>query len=206
MKKLFIILLVFALSGCSNQGDEVDQTSSATGVWDPSEAGLSEADVQFGNLRKDGQGSSETITTVRPEVTRTIVDQFDSEHVEDRSLENLSYKINDKSFTTAFKNQARHVVTEIGYDYAIEIQRLETFMENEEFIEEFNDRDSELGRVEMSTYGQVLVKNVDGNSYASELITSFNTSSETYAIKFSSQYMSVPEILMLAEEFGLYLK
>lgn len=203
MKKIILAaLLLFVLVGC--ESDEVDEVSSATGVWDPTEAGLSEADVQFGNERKNiGNSDSTEIRSVRPEVTRFVMEQFSDENSEENELAGLNYRINEKSLSTSFMSKARHNFKNVGYDYIIEIEEVDK-ISNEEFVSNLASNNN-MSEVEIKEFGKVAVMNNSGNSYSAILETLYEGENSSYTIKISSDLMSIPEILMLTEVFISYL-
>lgn len=208
MKKIYTLLFIaLILSSCSNKN--IDTTSSATGVWDPEESGLTEADVQFGNLRQENslaENETTIIKNVRPEVSRFITNQFLDENSEMRELKGLKYRLNNKARSTIFRKNAKHVFAQVGYDYTIELELLDNYVENEEYIKNILNQESKFKEVDMNGIGKVLVKNNENNSYSAILKTNINKDDNTYSLNISSNLMSIPEILMLTEEFTKYIE
>ncbi len=204
--KIFIIALIAALLVACNSEEIIDVESSATGEYN--QKGVTEADKQFGKLKNNHKNSNEQtedIKTVRPDVTKFILEQFDDENSATKELNGLEYKINDKSITSVFKGEATHKFQNAAYPYSIEIKRLDEKVSNPDFVSSIKKDYSNLKVLNMKPYGDVLLENINNNPYSAELHVLWNKEN-SYYIVFKSETMSVPEILVLSEKFAEYLK
>lgn len=204
--KIFIIAIIAALLVACNSEESIDVESSATGEYN--QKGVTEADKQFGKLKNNNKNSNEQtedIKTVRPDVTKFILEQFDDENSATKELNGLEYKINDKSITSVFKGVATHKFQNAAYPYSIEIKRLDKKVSNPDFVSSIKKDYSNLKVLNMKPYGDVLLENINNNPYSAELHVLWNNEN-SYYIVFKSETMSVPEILVLSEKFAEYLK
>lgn len=204
--KIFIIALIAALLVACNSEESIDVESSATGEYN--QEGVTEADKQFGKLKNNNNKSSEQtedIKTVRPDVTKFILEQFDVENSSTKELNGLEYTINDKSITSIFKGEATHKSQNAAYPYSIEIKCFDKEISNSDFVNTIKKDYPNLKVLNMKPYGDVLLENINNNPYSAELHVLWNNEN-SYYIVFKSETMSVPEILVLSEKFAEYLK
>lgn len=204
--KIFIIALIAALLVACNSEESIDVESSATGEYNQEE--VTEADKQFGKLKNNNNKSSEQtedIKTVRPDVTKFILEQFDVENSYTKELNGLEYTINDKSITSIFKGEATHKFQNAAYPYSIEIKCFDKKISNSDFVNTIKKDYPNLKVLNMKPYGDVLLENINNNPYSAELHVLWNNEN-SYYIVFKSETMSVPEILVLSEKFAEYLK
>lgn len=217
-KIIIIAFLMILLVACSNE-DKVDTTSSATGEYNPE--GVTEADKQFGQLRSNANSENQTensenksensdnqeedIKTVRPEITQFILEQFNDENSQVKELNGLEYRVNNTVITSVFKGTATHKFQNVAYPYTIEIQHIDEDVTNANFVKTIKREYSYLKVLNTKTYGDVLLENINDNPYSAELHVLWNNG-KSYYIIFKSEVMSIPEMLVLSEQFAQYLK
>lgn len=199
-KAVLIFLITILLTSCSSKG-EIDSTSSATSEWNSDSNKLSEADKQFSKLRQASgkENQREEVRTVRKEVTKYLLDQFDDENLEDKRTKDLTYKINNKAMSTSFNNNAKYIIHNSEYDYEISILAQDK-IDIDSFIKKYKTDSSSLVSMK-GTFGQVLVSNINNNSYANKFLGLYNKGDSSYIVEITSDYMSIPEILVAAELF-----
>lgn len=209
MKRIYLLLivLIFLLSACDKKNnEEADLTSGPTSKYDKTEIGTTKADEQFAKLKKkNGNTENQVIKTVRPEVTRFVEEQFKDENIQEKSIDKLSFYINKKAISSSFEDDAKYLIRNVGFDYQINIKKLEKKYSIEEYIEEYRKKDDSLKIVEMKAYDKVLVTNINNDSYASKLSTIISNDGSTYQLTFSSEKMSIAEIIMLSEKFSEFI-
>lgn len=201
MKKIYLLMLIFIALGftaCSKETPEL--TSGATNKYDKLEAARTKADEQFSKL-KENDNNGKVIRTVRPDVAKFVEEEFSEKNTQNKKLDNFEYNINSKAMSTIFKNQAKHIFNTVKYKYEINIEKLEKYYKVEDFVKLLSKNDSKLKTVEMKKFDTVLVRNIDDNSYTSELHAIYSIENDSYYLKFSSKDMSIAEIIMLAEKF-----
>lgn len=212
MRKIKIVLLILSLLifvSCEEKED-IDTQSSATGVYEGSKTGeVTDADRQFGKLRKGKENKSnenkKIDKTVRPEIAKFVEEQF-NDSTKIYKISDLEYSINEKAITTMFKNDAKHILKNASYEYSIEVKQLKDKYNINEFVEKSKNDKPELKAVEMKFYDIVLVNNINNNDHSGELTTIINKNDKSYLIKISSEYLKISEVLMLAEKFSEYIK
>lgn len=199
-KAILLFLITILLTSCSSKG-EIDSTSSATSEWNSDSNKLSEADKQFSKLRQASgkENQREEVRTVRKEVTKYLLDQFDDENLEDKRTKDLTYKINNKAMSTSFNNNAKYIIHNSEYDYEINILAQDK-IDIDSFIKKYKTDSSSLVSMK-GTFGQVLVSNINNNSYASKFLGLYNKGDSSYIVEITSDYISIPEILVAAELF-----
>lgn len=210
-----LILLLIFLVGCQQESKneaEADLTSGPTPTEELAK-GTTKADQQFGKLRQkksDPSTSSKSekkiIRTVRPELARFVEEQFASDKIKEYKLDDFVYYVNNKSMGTLFNGNAQHSFKKTAYDYQINIKRLDKEYAVDDFIEKLWSEDQTLKSVDLNGYGRVLVKNIGDNSYSAELYSILTKNSKSYQIQFKSEYMSIAEIIMLAEKYVSLIK
>ena len=209
MKRIYLLLivLIFLLSACDKKNnEEADLTSGPTSKYDKTEIGTTKADEQFAKLKKkNGKTENQVIKTVRPEVARFVEEQFKDENIQEKSIDKLSFYINKKAISSSFEDDAKYLIRNVGFDYQINIKKLEKKYSIEEYIEEYRKKDDSLKIVEMKAYDKVLVTNINNDSYASKLSTIISNDGSTYQLTFSSEKMSIAEIIMLSEKFSEFI-
>lgn len=209
MKRIYLLLivLIFLLSACDKKNnEEADLTSGPTSKYDKTEIGTTKADEQFAKLKKkNGKTENQVIKTVRPEVARFVEEQFKDENIQEKSIDKLSFYINKKAISSSFEDDAKYLIRNVGFDYQINIKKLEKKYSLEEYIEEQRKQDDNLKIVEMKAYDKVLVSNINNDSYASKLATIISNDGSTYQLTFSSEKMSIAEIIMLSEKFSEFI-
>lgn len=209
MKRIYLLLivLIFLLSACDKKNnEEADLTSGPTSKYDKTEIGTTKADEQFAKLKKkNGKTENQVIKTVRPEVARFVEEQFKEENIQEKSIDKLSFYINKKAISSSFEDDAKYLIRNVGFDYQINIKKLEKKYSIEEYIEEYRKKDDSLKIVEMKAYDKVLVTNINNDSYASKLSTIISNDGSTYQLTFSSEKMSIAEIIMLSEKFSEFI-
>lgn len=209
MKRIYLLLivLIFLLSACDKKNnEEADLTSGPTSKYDKTEIGTTKADEQFAKLKKkNGKTENQVIKTVRPEVARFVEEQFKEENIQEKSIDKLSFYINKKAISSSFEDDAKYLIRNVGFDYQINIKKLEKKYSLEEYIEEQRKQDDNLKIVEMKAYDKVLVTNINNDSYASKLSTIISNDGSTYQLTFSSEKMSIAEIIMLSEKFSEFI-
>lgn len=209
MKRIYLLLivLIFLLSACDKKNnEEADLTSGPTSKYDKTEIGTTKADEQFAKLKKkNGKTENQVIKTVRPEVARFVEEQFKDENIQEKSIDKLSFYINKKAISSSFEDDAKYLIRNVGFDYQINIKKLEKKYSLEEYIEEQRKQDDNLKIVEMKAYDKVLVSNINNDSYASKLSTIISNDGSTYQLTFSSEKMSIAEIIMLSEKFSEFI-
>lgn len=201
MKKIILIfILAILLTSCSKK-EEIDTSSSATSEWNSNSDKLSEADKQFNKLRQASgkENQKEEVRTVRKEVTKYLLDQFDDENLQDKKTKDLTYKINNKAMSTSFNNDAKYIIHNSEYDYEINILA-QDIIDLDSFIKKYKTESSSLVSMK-DTFGKVLVSNINNNSYASKLVGLYDKGDTSYIVEITSEYMSIPEILVAAELF-----
>lgn len=208
MKRIYLLLiLIFLLSACDRKNDEADLTSGPTSKYDKVQVGTTKADEQFAKLKKkNGKGENKIIKTVRPEVARFVEEQFKQENIIDKDLDKLQYKINKKAISTSFDDDAKHIFRNIGFDYYINLKKLEKSYSLDDFINENKKKDDKLKIVEMKAYDKVLVENIGNDSFSAKLIALYKKGESSYSLTFSSEKMSIAEIIMLSEKFSEFIK
>lgn len=193
MKKLLLILSILIFTACTKE--EIDSTSSATGKWDSS--GSTKATLQFQKIKSEkGESQDEIITTVRPAVLEFVERQFSD--VKEVNLGELNYSIPSKVITTSTDDEATHIIRKVGFDFDVKVKILNKTYSNSDFIEQLKKQDSNLKTIDTTTMGIVAVKNLDAGSHSSKIGLILK---ERYYIEIYSEYMSIPEILVLAEVF-----
>ena len=199
-KAIVFLLIAILLTSCSNKED-VDSTSSATSEWNSDSDILSEADKQFNKLRQASgkENQKEEVRTVRKEVTKYLLDQFDDENLQDKRTKDLRYKINNKAMSTSFNNDAKYIIHNSEYDYEINILAQDK-IDLDSFTKKYKTDSSSLVTMK-DTFGQVLVSNINNNSYASKFVGLYDKGDTSYIVEITSEYMSIPEILVAAELF-----
>lgn len=223
IKIIIILLISILLVGCKKE-EPVDTTSSATGEYNPE--GVTKADKQFGRLRsnekkqtkyaenksenlgnnfENSDNHTEDIKIVRPEITQFIVEQFYDENSIIKELDGLEYRVNETAISSIFKGVAEHKFKNVAYPYTIEIQHIGEDVANADFVKTVKSKYSYLKVLNMKPYGDVLLENIDDNPYSGELHVLWN-SRKSYYIIFKSEVMSIPEMLVLSEQFAKYLK
>lgn len=209
MKRIYLLLivLIFLLSACDKKNnEEADLTSGPTSKYDKTEIGTTKADEQFAKLKKkNGKTENQVIKTVRPEVAKFVEEQFKEENIQEKSIDKLSFFINKKAISTGFEDDAKYLIRNVGFDFEINIKKLEKKYSLEEYIEEYRKKDDNLKIVEMKAYDKVLVCNINNDSYASKLSTIISNDGSTYQLTFSSEKMSIAEIIMLSEKFSEFI-
>ncbi|MFM1525461.1 MULTISPECIES: hypothetical protein [Helcococcus] len=211
-KKNFILLVtfIFLLTACvGNKEVTTDQTSSATGKFDSKNLkGVTEADLQFGKLRNENAKNSKNekkdeniiVKDVRTGVIKFLEDQFSTENIK-KFDNNIRYYVNNKSKSIIFNGNANHIVNGVGYDYRIDISLKTNFNTIEEFFNDLRNKDSSLKTVEVKNIGKVFVKNNNGNNFSSVAYFAYQYNENIYEIKISSEFLSIPEVLLLSEIF-----
>lgn len=205
-KKNFILLVTFTflLTACvGNKEVTTDQTSSATGKFDSKNLkGVTEADLQFGKLRNENAKNDENkiVKDVRTGVIEFLEDQFSAENIK-KIDNNIKYYLNNKSKSIIFNGNANHIVNGVGYDYRIDISLKTNFNTIEEIFNDLRNKDSSLKTVEVKNIGKVFVKNNNGNNFSSVAYFAYQYNENIYEIKISSEFLSIPEVLLLSEIF-----
>ena len=220
--KIIIVLLISVLIvGCRKEVI-VDTESSATGEY--SNDYLTEADKQFGQLKnnantdnqtknsgntdknsEDSENLSQEIKTVRPEITQFILEQFNDENSISKELDGLVYRVNDTAISSIFRGVAEYKFKNVAYPYTIEIQHIDEDVSSADFVKTIKSKYSYLKVLNMKPYGDVLLENIKDNPYSSELHVLWNNGNSYYII-FKSDVMSIPEMLVLSEQFAKYLE
>lgn len=208
MRKIYLlIILIFLLTACDKKSEETDLTSGPTSKYDKAQVGTTKADEQFAKLKKkNGKVENQVIKTVRPEVARFVEEQFKQDNLKGKSLDNIKYMINAKSISTSFDDDATHLIRNVGFDYDINVKKLDKKYNIEEFIEEFRKKSQNLKIVEMKAYEKILVENIENDSFSSNLIALYNDKDSSYLLKFTSKKMSISEIIILSEKFSEFIK
>lgn len=201
MKKIILIFIFAILLTSCNSKEEIDSTSAATSEWNSDSDKLSEADKQFNKLRQANgkENQKEEVRTVRKEVTKYLLDQFDDENLQDKRTKDLRYKINNKAMSTSFNNDAKYIIHNSEYDYEINILAQDK-IDLDSFTKKYKTDSSSLVTMK-DTFGQVLVSNINNNSYASKFVGLYDKGDTSYIVEITSDYMSIPEILVAAELF-----
>ena len=201
MKKIILIFIFAILLTSCNSKEEIDSTSAATSEWDSDSNKLSEADKQFNKLRQASgkENQKEEVRTVRKEVTKYLLDQFEVENIQEKITKDLTYKIYNKAMSTSFNNDAKYIIHNSEYDYEINILAQDK-IDLDSFTKKYKTDSSSLVSMK-DTFGQVLVSNINNNSYASKFVGLYDKGDTSYIIEITSDYMSIPEILVAAELF-----